>query len=348
MRLLEEGDGDDGTVACRAALLSELAGVRLRQGRFAETIELCAVAVADAERAMAEAALAHACYILDWALVESGRAAEAVHSARALEIYRRLGDPDREAVVLNNLGMFAYYEGRWDDAVVLYRAGTEASMKAGNLGSAAFGDCNVGEVRSDQGRHDEARPRLDRALEIWRGTGYEYGVAFATALLGRLQARGGDGAAAQRLLRDALERFRVLRVSPDALWVEALVSEAHVLDWQPAEAAADLERLVDVAGGGRLGPLLHRVRGIARAQLGLFEQARESLEASVRAARERGDEFDLFLSLDALQELAAHDGGVDDARRRERDAIGERLDIAAAPPVRITRPVAGDVVAGGG
>ncbi len=350
-RLLADGTEDLAVVACRAALLSELAGVRLRQGRYDETIELCAVAVADADNATAEAALAHACYILDWALVESGRSAEAVHSERALEIYRRLGDPDREAVVLNNLGMFAYYEGRWDDAVALYRAGTEASMRAGNLGSAAFGDCNVGEVRSDQGRHAEARPRLDRALEIWRGTGYEYGVAFATALLGRLHARGGDGAQAQRLLRDALERFRVLRISPDALWVEALVGEAHVLAREPDAATADVERLVDVAGGGRLGPLLHRVRGIARAQLGDFERARESLETSAGAARERGDEFDLFLSLDALLELAAHDGAVDHAGRRERDAIGERLDIAAPPPVQITRPVAAparDVLAGGG
>ena len=193
---------------------------------------------------------------------------------------------------------------------------------------------------SDQGRREEARPRLERALEIWRATGYEWGVAFATALLGRLMARAGDGDTAQRLLADALERFRVLRVSPDALWVEALIGEAHVLGRRPLEATADVERLVSVAGRGRLGPLLHRVRGIARAQLGALEHARAALEESVAAARDRGDEFDLFLSLDALQQLAVHEGAVDPTLGRERDAIAERLDIMAPPPVPIAAPVA--------
>ena len=339
MRTLAEHDSLTAST-CRAMLVSELAGVRARQRRMGEAIALARQAIADADAAGADAALAHACYVLDWALVESGRAAEAVHSDRAVEIYRRLGDLDREAAVLNNLGTFAYHAGRWEDAVALYRAGADASTKAGNIGSAAFGDCNIGEVLSDQGRRDEARPRLERALEIWRGTGYEWGVAFATALLGRLAARAGDADTAQRLLVDALERFRVLRVSADALWVEALISEAHVLGGRPLEATADVERLIDVAGGSHLGPLLHRVRGIARSQLGTPEHARDALEESVAAARARGDEFDLFLSLDALQELAAHAGAGDPTLRRERDAIAARLDITAPPPVPIAAPVA--------
>ena len=63
----------------------------------------------------------HACYVLDRALIESGRADEASYSWRALEIYEQLGDPEHEAIALNNLGAFAYWNGRWDDAVALYR-----------------------------------------------------------------------------------------------------------------------------------------------------------------------------------------------------------------------------------
>ena len=44
-----------------------------------------------------------------------------MHSARALEIYDSLGDLEDKAMVLNNLGMFAYWAGRWDEAVGLYR-----------------------------------------------------------------------------------------------------------------------------------------------------------------------------------------------------------------------------------
>lgn len=326
LRTLESVDGRD-CVACRATLLSELAGARLRQGRYAETIALCRAAIADAEETSAEPPLAHACYLLDWALVEDGRAAEAVHSERALEIYRRRGDPDREAAVLNNLGMFAYYEGRWDDAVALYRHGARASTSAGNINSVAFGDVNMGEVRSDQGRTEEARARLERALEIWRGTGHQLGVAYAIALLGRLEARSGNADEALALLADALARYRELRLSADALWTEALIAEALVFVGRWQAALGEAQRLLDVAGAGRLGPLLHRVRGVALGGLGGAEEARDTLRTALAQARERGDELEVVLALDAL--LAA--GAAEPAERRERDAVVERLDIVRLP-----------------
>ena len=337
LRALRTIDGLDGRPALvrRAMLHSELAGVRARQGRMKAAIKLCEQAIANAEAGGVEAdsALAHACYILDWALVELGRGAEAVHSPRALEIYRAAGDLDREAVVLNNLGMFAYYDGRWDEAVQLYRAGAQASGRAGNVRSAAYGDCNIGELRSDQGRGAEARPLLVRARDTWRATGYEQGVAFAIALLGRLEARTGDVWAAQAQLREALELFHGLHLSPDALWVEALIPEALVFAGEADAALAEVERLLDVAGAGRLGPLLMRVRGIAWAQLGLLDQARGALEAAIAAARDRGDEFDLFVSVDAAHALDLHEGATDEERRRERDDLAKRLEIVKAPPV---------------
>ena len=66
---------------------------------------------------------AHARFILDWAYVLLGRTELAVHSKRALEIYEELGNFDRQAQVLNNLGGFLYFEGRWDEAVAALRAG---------------------------------------------------------------------------------------------------------------------------------------------------------------------------------------------------------------------------------
>ena len=166
-------DGEEAA-RIRARLLSLLATLRQRQGRTgSEAIALCRQAIAEAERSGEDAALAHACFILDWALFDSGRPEEATHSARALAIYERLGDLDRQAAVLNNLGGFAYHEGRWDDAVELYRRSRDASERAGDLANAAFGDCNVGEVLSDQGRWDEAEVELRRARRTWRGSGYE-------------------------------------------------------------------------------------------------------------------------------------------------------------------------------
>src|SRR4029453_14953491 len=156
-----------------------------------EAISFCHRAIDEAQVAHEDAALAQACFVLDWALVESGRPSEAVHSARALEIYERLGQLDRQAAVLNNLGGFAYREGRWDQAVALYRRGADASIRAGDVANAAFGDCNVGEVLSNQGRLTEARKLLHRARRVWRGTGYDWGVAYATAQLGPIAGPEG-------------------------------------------------------------------------------------------------------------------------------------------------------------
>ena len=80
---------------------------------------MCREAIAEAESVSELSALARACYLLDWALVELGRREEATHSWRALEIYEQLGDPEHEFQVLNNLGGIAYLGGRWDEAVDL-------------------------------------------------------------------------------------------------------------------------------------------------------------------------------------------------------------------------------------
>ena len=131
-----------------------------------QAIELCRAAITEAVAAEEDSALAHASFILDWALFDSGRPQEATHSHRSLEIYERHGEFDRQAAVLNNLGGFAYHEGRWDDAVELYRRAAEVSARAGDVANAAFGDCNVGEVLSDQGRWAEAERALRQALRI--------------------------------------------------------------------------------------------------------------------------------------------------------------------------------------
>ena len=108
----------------RAARTSSRRSRRCASARVGrrEATRLAREAIAEAEAAGEELALGHACQILDWALIMSGRATEPEHSARALEIFRRHGAADRESAVLNNMGAFAYRAGRWDDAIALYRA----------------------------------------------------------------------------------------------------------------------------------------------------------------------------------------------------------------------------------
>ena len=274
-----DGHDDRAAARCRAPLLSLLAGARQREGRMDDSIALCHKAIAEAEAAGEEAALAQACHILDWALFDSGRADEATHSARALEIYERLGDLDRQAAVLNNMGGFAYHQGRWKEAVELYRRAAEASARAGDAANAAFGDCNVGEVLGDQGHLEQAGQRLRRALRVWRGSSYDWGAAFATALLGRTAVRAGRHAEGLGLMEDALARFRRLRAGSDALLVRAYMAEALAFGGRSERALQAADRLLPHAG--RTAPLVHRVRGFALAQLG----DREAAERALRGVR---------------------------------------------------------------
>jgi tetratricopeptide (TPR) repeat protein len=261
---------------------------------------------------------------------------EAVHSARALEIYRRLGDLRRESAVLNNLGAFAYREGRWDDAVALYRHAGETSERAGGVADAAFGDFNIGEVLSDQGRLVEAEQCLRRALEIWRATGDDHGVAFATALLGRLAGRDGRGEDGARLLADAWVRFRSLRLSQDVLQVQAFQIENLAFRGLADEALAAGEKLIgDLLGGGRLAALLERIHGFALAQAGRLEDGAAALDASLREARRLGEAYEIALSLDAVLALGWRVGRVQPSLLRERDEIVTRLDIVALPPAPV-------------
>ena len=102
---------------------SNLAGIRVRQGKRTEAIAACRQAIAEAESVAELPALAHACYVLDWALVESGRPARPTTRNVPLRSISSWATPSTSHMVLNNLGMFAYFDGRWGDAVALVSAG---------------------------------------------------------------------------------------------------------------------------------------------------------------------------------------------------------------------------------
>ena len=324
LRALEDVPGDEAG-RWRARLVADLAGIRQRQGRYADAERLCHRALAEA-RAIGELrAEARACYTLDWALVDAGRANEAVYSPRALEIYQKLGDPEQESAVLNNLGMFAYFRGSWDEAVDFYRQQAACSERSGNPGNVAYTDCNVGEILSDQGHFDEARESLERAKRVWSATRNDQGTAFITLLEGRLAVRIGEYASGLALLAEAEDELRRFQLDGPAEFASALRVEAEALGGNPERA---LDAAVTLLGcANRYLPLLLRARGFALARLRRLDDARSELEASVAAARERTAEYDLAAGLDGLQAF----GGLDPERVVELEALLERFHIVSVP-----------------
>jgi class 3 adenylate cyclase/tetratricopeptide (TPR) repeat protein len=316
----------------RATMTAELAWIRQRQRRYADAEQLCREALQEGEEIGELRAQARACYTLDWALFEQGRTDELGYSSRALKIYRQLGDPESEARVLNNLGGFAYWQGRWEEAVDLYRQAGVCCERSGNAPEAANTAANVGEIRSDQGRLGEAEVSLQRAFRVWSSTGQREGVAFATMLLGRLAVRDGRPDEGIGLLRSASADAHRFGFDYYAELASALVAEGEALGGSAPDAITIASELL-ASGNGHVS-LLHRARGIALARLGDHESSGRELELAASSAHERGEDYELALALDALTTLWPPQQVLE----HERDAILGRLGIVSLPTMANVRP----------
>ncbi len=314
-----------GARIARARLRSHLGGVRNRQGRWSEAVRVFRRAIAEAEAVGELPALARACYGLDWALFELGTTAEATHSWRALEIYEQLGDFEHEATVLNYLGMFAYFDGRWDEAIGHYHHAREASERAGLPADVACTDCNVGEILSDQGRLDEAAAHLQRARRVWLATGELPSVAFVDALLARVAVRRGGSPAAVAQLKAATGQLRRFGVDAYAEFGQALIAEAEAFAGDPSVALKLAREAIKRADQYR--PLGERASGIALARLGRRDAAGEQLAHALQAARKRRAYYEIAATIDVLDAI----DHADDSLRRERDSILARLKIDRLP-----------------
>ena len=64
----------------------------------------------------------------------------------ALPIFEELGDLKRQATVLNNLGIEAYYDGDWANALEVYERSRALFERIGDVASVAMARNNIGEI----------------------------------------------------------------------------------------------------------------------------------------------------------------------------------------------------------
>jgi class 3 adenylate cyclase/tetratricopeptide (TPR) repeat protein len=339
MDQLESTDG--GPNAQQYARLMAFYGlIRHVQGRRLDAERWLRRAIEAAQRSNALEALAHAYFSLDWVLVEVGRSDEAVYSQRALDIYDELGIIGTPATIYNNLGMFAWLEGRWDEAVELYERGRDLHRRIGADVDAAVQIHNIAEVLSDQGHLDEARSLFEESLRVWRAADYRVGVAYATSSLGRVASRGGDFPRADELYAAAREQFHRGAGEAELVDTDARIAEALVLQGlceDAVELASACLRRTAVGGGASQDPLLHRVRGYAHFQWGDGDSALADFEESLRRGRERHARYEVALTLDAIARAAERRGGCDPASRREADELFASLGVVFVPTVPLDR-----------
>lgn len=105
-------------------------------------------------------------------------------------------------------GRVAHTEGRFNDAVALYRRAQTAATELGSLSEQALSSNNMGNASRDVGQYDEANRYFERALEIWMRTGDTENTAGAHNNLANLAISRGDVETAQDHYQQALAAFQ--------------------------------------------------------------------------------------------------------------------------------------------
>ena len=304
------------------------------EGRYDRAIA-SALSVAEARGHVEPTERARAFYVLDWAYTDLGSPEADRYRALALPIFEELGDLVGQANVLNNLGVDAYYEGRWDGAVDLWCRSRTARQQAGDLVQAAVADANIAEVLSDQGHLDEAAGQFRQALDVFEGANYQAGIALTTSNLGRVAARRGDLAVAGRLLADAVDRFEAIGAGRYALETRVRIAEAHVIagDGHAAAAICDavLAQATDRSGTTILEAFARRVLAYALAQLDRWTEAETSCLASIDLAAGAGATYEHAAGLAARLHLLEASGLDDAGVRMELDALLAELAVVQMP-----------------
>ena len=327
----------DASAQLRFELSLAYAGVKLRQGEYRDCIEWCRRVVDEAGPAQDLPALAHAYYLLHLSHTSLRSPERAAFRGLALPIYEELGDLLGQANVLNNLGIDAYYEGRWQEALDLYERSKEARERIGDVVGAAQITNNIGEVKSDQGYLTTASELFEEARAVFETSGHRFLEILAASNLGRAASRAGRFDDAFDTLDRAYADFQEIRAGSFVLETGARLAERAAFAGDAADAIAradeTLQATEETDAGATLRALLHRLRGYALAQSGDLEAADEALQQSLETARAAEETYEVALTLEAIARLAELRGLDGSAQARESSALLARLGVVSTPQV---------------
>lgn len=264
-------------------------GVLSDQFRPKMALKVGLLAVEDAQASGELDALARAYTKIDEAYQILGLRDMAVHEEQALEIFEQLGDLSGILLLAINLGVQAYADGRWDDAIAMYAKAQEVARRSGNMTGEGAAAANLGEVLISRGQLDEAEIVLQESRRVLRGQNVMGFALFAETQLGRLAMERGDLDRAITSLRRVIEDAD--RIGQDFFAVDASVHLADVLtrSGSPLEALDVIEKAAQLAGedAALYQVPLERLRAGALVALDRAADAMTHIEPALASAREQ-------------------------------------------------------------
>jgi class 3 adenylate cyclase len=333
LRLLESEDASR-SIELRSRLLAIRSTVRMSQQRPLDALALAEEAAACARSADEKAALARSYAIMDWAYFVTGQPERATNSPQAVEIYESLGQLDKAADVINNMGGFAYYTGNWSESIERISLSREMYLRAGNDVSAAMAGTNLGELLVSQGKLSEAEPILQDAHRVLRAAGNQDDAINAELQLARLRAESGATAEAFEVLDRVQSEAN--RLGQNQIAYEAALYRAACLVGQGDSQAAlrEIEIAAERVGeeGDFFEPKRARISALALESAGRLDEAWEELRSGLAGAVEMGLLFEealIRLTLDRVGSALGYTA----ANPEETERLLDRLGIEQASVV---------------
>ena len=314
----------------RAHVLLGEAGLRARYGENSACVELARRALNDAERTSDDALMALALERLHLGL--SGLAVPDADDVgrRALATYERLNDPNGMSRTLNNLGVEAYFESRWNDATDFYGRSLEAATRAGNVVMCSNSAVNSAVILADQGHWDDALRLFSDAARNYQAVRNGPGMAAQRLFAVAPQLRGGDLDAARHSLETARSELTELRGLD--LLPELLTRELELAVLSGRATVADCDAIAGQLGNQRVFvSRVSRCRAVVLYGRGDHDGARAALLVDIGSEHSAG--FERTLSLNALITLFPDDP--DRVKwKRESTALQSELGVVRLPPLR--------------
>ncbi len=298
-RLVQQEIGAPWAERRIAELHLSLAGIRTDQGRLADArregtlAEQHAIAAADdALRVQAYGAIVGS--LSDWSeaepYVELGLGHDAPDDAH-----------EARSILAINLGMCAFFAGRWREAVEFYELGRESAFRIGNVTGAALASMNAAEVLVDQGHIDTAHAALVEVRRVLKASGYAAALSYADLLHAIVQMRKGEVEASIGELERIAADFRNGSMTMYALETELRLAEAHLragrLDVSRAIAERALEEAATLSRRGVVDVRALRIRGRIALLEGHRDLAIELLRSAEQTCRTEALQFELALTL---------------------------------------------------
>jgi class 3 adenylate cyclase/tetratricopeptide (TPR) repeat protein len=310
------------------------------EGRMTDALQWAERTAAEAQAADDPEALADAYFVMGWAYGELGREGGLAFMQRSYEAYQRSGNLARQADTLSSLGAVCHWAGQWDEAMSYWERGRAESLKIGDTVGAAMARSNTAEILADRGEWAEAEALLSETLPFWKASQYRYYLGHCLLYLGRVSLRRGRTDEALRHLEEAKSNFVAVGAEEAIPAVDARIAECHLAKGN-ADAALEvarglLGRASESSGVATVAPLLERIQGHALLLQGDLWAARDALEASLAAARERRQLFEVALTSLSLIELDRLEGVEPPGEMvTESRSLLASLKVRAVPPVPV-------------